>query len=79
MKYERKKHRCGVVSWLCAAVVLLGMAGCQEQLAKYQQTLSFHFDRPARIWEESFPLGNGRLGLMPDGGVDTERIAHLRL
>lgn len=74
MKYERKKHRCGVVSWLCAAVVLLGMAGCQEQLAKYQQTLSFHFDRPARIWEESFPLGNGRLGLMPDGGVDTERI-----
>lgn len=32
----------------------------------------FHFNKPAKIWEETFPLGNGRLGLMPDGGVDKE-------
>lgn len=32
------------------------------------------FDRPARQWEETLPLGNGRLGMTPDGGVDTEHI-----
>ena len=29
---------------------------------------------PATIWEECFPLGNGHLGMMPDGGVDQETI-----
>ncbi len=32
------------------------------------------FDEPARIWEETLPLGNGRLGIMPDGGVDVETV-----
>ena len=31
-------------------------------------------NHPAQIWEECFPLGNGHLGLMPDGGVETETI-----
>ncbi|MDR1780591.1 MAG: glycoside hydrolase family 95 protein [Tannerella sp.] len=34
--------------------------------------LSYHFDAPAKLWEETLPLGNGRIGLMPDGGVDEE-------
>jgi alpha-L-fucosidase 2 len=37
-------------------------------------TLSCHFDRPAAIWEETFPLGNGRIGIMPDGGIDRETL-----
>lgn len=36
--------------------------------------VAYHFDRPARIWEETFPLGNGRVGMMPDGGIDRETI-----
>ncbi|WP_293716022.1 glycoside hydrolase family 95 protein [uncultured Parabacteroides sp.] len=36
--------------------------------------LAYHFDEPARIWEETLPLGNGRLGMMPDGGVSKENI-----
>lgn len=36
------------------------------------QTLQY--DRPAKVWEETLPLGNGRLGMMPDGGVQTEKI-----
>lgn len=32
------------------------------------------FDSPAAIWEETLPLGNGRLGMMPDGGVGKETI-----
>ncbi|MDR1335642.1 MAG: glycoside hydrolase family 95 protein, partial [Tannerella sp.] len=34
--------------------------------------LSYHFDAPASVWEETFPLGNGRIGLMPDGGMGEE-------
>ena len=29
---------------------------------------------PAQIWEECYPLGNGHLGMMPDGGIDKETI-----
>ena len=32
------------------------------------------YDAPARLWEESLPLGNGHLGMMPDGGVENECI-----
>ena len=34
----------------------------------------YYFEQPARVWEETIPLGNGRIGLMPDGGVEKERI-----
>ena len=33
-----------------------------------------YYTAPARIWEETLPLGNGRLGMMPDGGIEKERI-----
>ena len=36
--------------------------------------LKISFDSPASIWEETFPLGNGRLGAMPDGGILKENI-----
>ncbi|MBP5418774.1 MAG: glycoside hydrolase family 95 protein [Bacteroidales bacterium] len=32
------------------------------------------FDRPANIWEETLPVGNGRLGLTPYGGVADDHI-----
>ena len=32
------------------------------------------YTAPASIWEETLPLGNGRLGMMPDGGVAREHI-----
>ena len=32
------------------------------------------YDRPAAIWEECVPLGNGHLGMMPDGGIEQETI-----
>lgn len=41
---------------------------------KKNDKLSYFFEQPARIWEESIPLGNGRLGLMPDGGIDHEDV-----
>lgn len=36
--------------------------------------LTLHYDAPAKIWEATLPLGNGRLGMMPDGGVKKEKI-----
>ncbi len=32
------------------------------------------YDEPAELWEETLPLGNGRLGMMPDGGIDCETV-----
>jgi alpha-L-fucosidase 2 len=32
------------------------------------------YNHSAKIWEEAVPLGNGRLGAMPDGGIYHENI-----
>lgn len=36
--------------------------------------LQIWFDKPAAQWEEALPLGNGRLGMTPDGGVEKEKV-----
>lgn len=36
--------------------------------------LRLWYNRPAAQWEETLPLGNGRLGMTPDGGVAKETI-----
>jgi alpha-L-fucosidase 2 len=45
-------------------------------LSGFAQTrpLKLWYDKPASQWEETLPLGNGRLGMTPDGGVSTEKI-----
>jgi alpha-L-fucosidase 2 len=35
---------------------------------------SYFFNTPAKVFEESFPLGNGKHGALVWGGIDTERI-----
>lgn len=39
-----------------------------------QEKNQYYFSTPASIWEESIPLGNGRIGMMPWGGIDQDRI-----
>ncbi len=39
-----------------------------------QQKLQLWYERPAQVWEETLPLGNGRLGMTPDGGILKEKI-----
>ena len=46
--------------------------GCQKQPPQPQWNITH--TAPAQIWEECFPLGNGHLGMMPDGGVEEETI-----
>src|SRR5690606_29283908 len=38
------------------------------------QNLKLWYDKPAGRWEETLPLGNGLIGMMPDGGVQSESI-----
>lgn len=33
-----------------------------------------YFDKPATCWEETLPLGNGRIGMMIDGAIDMEEV-----
>jgi alpha-L-fucosidase 2 len=32
------------------------------------------YEQPSEKWEEALPLGNGRLGAMVYGGIETERL-----
>jgi len=49
---------------------------CLFNTTAYAQTkpLKLWYDKPASQWEETLPLGNGRLGMMPDGGVKEEKV-----
>lgn len=51
-------------------IVVLSAVACFAQ----NQALNVMYDQPAARWEETFPLGNGRLGMMPDCKTDTENI-----
>ena len=48
------------------------LLGCRKP--SHEASWDLIMNHPAQIWEECFPLGNGHLGLMPDGGVETETI-----
>lgn len=39
-----------------------------------KKPLKLWYDSPAKMWEETLPLGNGRLGMTPDGGIIKEKI-----
>ena len=63
-------------------LVLVPAAACIGQpLAVHTQPitvpahpLTLWYDKPASAWEASLPLGNGRIGMMPDGGINKETI-----
>ena len=39
-----------------------------------QQALTLHYPKPADVWTEALPIGNGRLGAMIFGGVNEDLI-----
>ncbi len=53
-------------------IALMVLFGCKTPSSSAHYRLLM--DSPALIWEESFPLGNGHLGMMPDGGLEVETI-----
>jgi len=47
---------------------LVVFSGCSRETE-----LQLWYDSPAGIWESTLPLGNGRLGMMPDGNPSREK------
>lgn len=58
----------------CLSLCVFFITACQVSDLLPGSGLSYFLEQPARVWEESFPLGNGRIGMTPDGGVDKEQI-----
>ena len=42
--------------------------------APYDPETVLWYEAPASAWEEALPVGNGRLGMMPYGGVGIEHV-----
>ena len=56
---------------LCIGFALLSLA-CSAKTATHNNTL--WYNRPAKVWEEALPIGNGRLGAMVFGNPFHETI-----
>ena len=55
---------------IASAAILAGCSGHTER--NPEKTLWYDF--PAQAWEETLPVGNGRMGMMPYGQVDREKV-----
>ena len=55
-------------------ILLSFLFGCNLPDMQTGKEVSYYFDQPAQIWEETLPLGNGRIGMMPDGGIERENV-----
>ena len=60
-------------SVLLLAFIAFSFPSCRDSESE-RNLLVMRFDAPAKIWEETLPLGNGHLGMMPDGGIGNETI-----
>lgn len=58
-----------VLFWCLLLACIGGISSCGDE-----QELKLWYTAPAQMWEERVPLGNGRLGMMPDGNVFKENI-----
>ena len=47
---------------------------CHKATKSPNEDLVLWYDSPATIWEEYLPLGNGRIGMIPSGGVASDHI-----
>lgn len=54
--------------------LLLTINICAAWAESPNEHLKLWYDKPATIWEEYLPLGNGHMGMMTSGGVATEHI-----
>ena len=59
--------------FLISVLLPLLFTNCTDSVDKSQK-LTLLYTTPATEWEETLPLGNGRIGMMPDGGIDSELI-----
>ena len=63
---------CMVAAQISPDVLIVDNIDMEATQQKLEQQL--WYNSPAQAWEERLPLGNGRLGMMVDGGVEEEHI-----
>lgn len=56
------------------ATMALALSGCQSATDSCETT-ELWYAQPAKVWMESLPIGNGRLGAMTYGGIEEEKLA----
>jgi alpha-L-fucosidase 2 len=64
----------GASFWISAIVLTFAVSLSAAESKSIPSETTIWFDKPAKDFTESSPLGNGRLGAMMFGGVDDERI-----
>jgi len=64
MTYQIKKSRIFIFAFIC------GLSSLSAQSNAYK----LWYDKPAQVWTEALPLGNGRLGAMVFGNPAAEQI-----
>src|SRR5918993_3301281 len=61
----------------CKLIILINVVFISlvlGQTRKQDPNLKLWYNKPASIWEEALPLGNGKTGAMVFGGIVTERF-----
>jgi len=61
-------------SALTAGALFLAFCAAPARPSPSAKRLRLWYERPAAVWEEALPVGNGRLGAMVFGSVETERL-----
>ena len=66
-------------AFVCIRMVLMACMACCSLLgithaAEPSSGLALWYDKPAAKWLEALPVGNGRIGCMVFGGVESERL-----
>ncbi|WP_239063831.1 glycoside hydrolase N-terminal domain-containing protein [Bacteroides sp. 51] len=56
-------------------LLLSALTSCAQDK---QNEWQYYFDQPATIWEESVPLGNGRIGMMVLLNYQERRVTGLK-
>ena len=60
-----------LTSYILCTILLLS---CGRDNHQINPETTLWYSSPAKAWEERLPLGNGRMGMAPDGGVHRESI-----
>ncbi|MDR1716159.1 MAG: glycoside hydrolase family 95 protein [Prevotella sp.] len=56
-------------------IIVLSIANIQNIISQNSRSYTLWYEQPADEWMKSIPLGNGRIGAMVFGGVETETVA----
>ncbi len=62
------------ISKVLFAALLFGALIKPNAVTAQSPDLKLWYNQPSRKWTDALPIGNGRLGAMIYGGIDTERI-----